>query len=595
MADDTILARLKTQNVGQFVAEVGAASKSVLGFGVANEAAAAKTKLTWLETNALRTAMYSLRRYSFYAITALGATAVAAVKMGISFDEAKQTATGAFTATLGGAAAARREVQLLTADTHLTGIQLGELATQAETMQSFGFSIKEVNTDILALANYAERAHKGVSGFESLVEVFDRIHQKGSLTALDLRTLTAQGIPALEILRKQLNLTPAQVALLQKNKLVIPAQYALPALTRGLQGRATILGTNIGQQLGITHSFLSQIFGTGEQGLFGFVTHGLASLNARLKRGAAGQQTGGLQGLLLGVDPSGRLLRAEQTLASVTRGVGDALGFAWRVALPLRITFGLLASGTGFLAGRTSILTIGLKTLAFWWLLSRTRMLAFVAAEKAVAAATWLVGAAETAYIAGLYGYDLAIAIFTLDTEAATVALVALNLAFLANPITWIVLGVAALGVGMYLLVTRVHAVRNAFVWLGVEIKQAFESAIGWIVKAWNFLSFKVPGFSVFGHHFGGFTLHVTPIGLLPGLVDGGTAIRGGAAIVGERGPELLNLPRGAKVTPLQPGAGFADQLVKRLLVVLEGDVIMDGRKVGEAVFSAKQLREQIA
>jgi hypothetical protein len=42
--------------------------------------------------------------------------------------------------------------------------------------------------------------------------------------------------------------------------------------------------------------------------------------------------------------------------------------------------------------------------------------------------------------------------------------------------------------------------------------------------------------------------------GLIPGLATGGTVNRGGMAMVGERGPELLTLPRAAKVTPLDSG-----------------------------------------
>ena len=38
-------------------------------------------------------------------------------------------------------------------------------------------------------------------------------------------------------------------------------------------------------------------------------------------------------------------------------------------------------------------------------------------------------------------------------------------------------------------------------------------------------------------------------------LAKGGTVINSGGAIVGERGPEMLNLPRGAQVAPLPPGS----------------------------------------
>ena len=42
----------------------------------------------------------------------------------------------------------------------------------------------------------------------------------------------------------------------------------------------------------------------------------------------------------------------------------------------------------------------------------------------------------------------------------------------------------------------------------------------------------------------------------IPGLAGGGTVMRSGAVLVGERGPELLNLPRGAVVSPNQGSGG---------------------------------------
>jgi hypothetical protein len=42
----------------------------------------------------------------------------------------------------------------------------------------------------------------------------------------------------------------------------------------------------------------------------------------------------------------------------------------------------------------------------------------------------------------------------------------------------------------------------------------------------------------------------------LPGFATGGTFYGGGMAVVGERGPELVNLPGGTRITPLAVGAG---------------------------------------
>lgn len=84
-------------------------------------------------------------------------------------------------------------------------------------------------------------------------------------------------------------------------------------------------------------------------------------------------------------------------------------------------------------------------------------------------------------------------------------------------------------------------------------IKEAFRSAINWIIGAWNGLEFRIPGFDPPGPgpKFGGFTLGVPDI---TPLARGGTVLGGGWALVGEKGPEFLNLGRGAQVRPLDNG-----------------------------------------
>ena len=46
-------------------------------------------------------------------------------------------------------------------------------------------------------------------------------------------------------------------------------------------------------------------------------------------------------------------------------------------------------------------------------------------------------------------------------------------------------------------------------------------------------------------------------VSAIPGLQHGGTITRSGAALVGERGPEVVSLPRGAQVAPLGAGGGI--------------------------------------
>jgi hypothetical protein len=109
-------------------------------------------------------------------------------------------------------------------------------------------------------------------------------------------------------------------------------------------------------------------------------------------------------------------------------------------------------------------------------------------------------------------------------------------------------------------------------------IKGAINSIIGMIdsvIDAWNGLSFSVPSVDVGGHTFGGGTIGVPQVGHVPYLAAGGHILGGGLAVVGDRGPELLNLPRGATVAPLGAGMGG-------VTVVIQGNVY------GDAEFETK-------
>jgi hypothetical protein len=66
----------------------------------------------------------------------------------------------------------------------------------------------------------------------------------------------------------------------------------------------------------------------------------------------------------------------------------------------------------------------------------------------------------------------------------------------------------------------------------------------------------------------------------LPGMAQGGTVTAGGSALVGETGPEIVSLPRAAKVTPLPAGVvgGGGGTVVTR--------VYLDKRQIAEAVGS---------
>jgi hypothetical protein len=125
-------------------------------------------------------------------------------------------------------------------------------------------------------------------------------------------------------------------------------------------------------------------------------------------------------------------------------------------------------------------------------------------------------------------------------------------------------------------------SVGQAFVRAFGTVKDAVRGAINTLIRGWNSLQFKVPGFKVGPVHFGGVTLGVPQI---PLLAQGGLVTEAGAAVVGERGPELVALPAGATVSPLEDGH-------RRPLEIVV-PVHIDGREVARSV--ARVASNQLA
>lgn len=69
----------------------------------------------------------------------------------------------------------------------------------------------------------------------------------------------------------------------------------------------------------------------------------------------------------------------------------------------------------------------------------------------------------------------------------------------------------------------------------------------------------------------------------MPALANGGIITSAGSVLVGEAGPEILRLPRGASVNPLPrvaaEGGGGGGGFSERLIVVQ-----LDGKEVGRRV-----------
>jgi len=101
-----------------------------------------------------------------------------------------------------------------------------------------------------------------------------------------------------------------------------------------------------------------------------------------------------------------------------------------------------------------------------------------------------------------------------------------------------------------------------------VEVaKMALKGVFNWFASHWNGIIGHVPGLGSWSQ--------------IPLLAAGGTAVSAGAAVVGDRGPELINMPRGASVVPLPrvpefSGVAGGGQDSRPVYLVADGRVIAE-------------------
>ena len=118
-------------------------------------------------------------------------------------------------------------------------------------------------------------------------------------------------------------------------------------------------------------------------------------------------------------------------------------------------------------------------------------------------------------------------------------------------------------------------------------------SGINSVIKTLNKLKIDVPDWvtEATGITSFGFNLSTVSAPQIPYLAKGGTAIEGGSAIVGEAGAELINLPKGASVTPLTGNndplgynklASKLDVMIELLSAIYEKEGVLN---IGETQF----------
>ena len=243
-------------------------------------------------------------------------------------------------------------------------------------------------------------------------------------------------------------------------------------------------------------------------------------------------------------------------------------------------------------------------------------------AHKAVGGVVWLVqqaaalGVASAAWIhntammvvnkAGMVASAVASGVATGATAALTAAQWALNAAFVATPIGWIVLGLAAVvaaGVALYKNWDTVKAkagevwnsIKTAFGGIRDSIVNAFSAAKEKVAGFFSWLNQKIESVPILGSIYKGGKSAVSWVAdHLDGNAMGTPYWRGGYTRVNERGGEIMNLPSGTQIIPHDVSVKAAGGRSVTVNVNIQGNVIGNreyteqvGEYVGRKVLAA--------
>lgn len=132
-------------------------------------------------------------------------------------------------------------------------------------------------------------------------------------------------------------------------------------------------------------------------------------------------------------------------------------------------------------------------------------------------------------------------------------------------------------------LLGLIPQVRDAAVRLWHSLPDEFKKAMNQVIGWWNHLKFPLPG----GHSIGVPNMSLFHTDDQPGLANGGILTSGGSVKVGERGEEILNLPRGASVVPL-PRVGGLEGATGGAIPPIEVTLMLDGDVLMRRVIRAQ-------
>lgn len=491
--EETVVIRALLTGGAEFQAEAAADAASIDELGAATRRSSAAAEQHTKRSFLMSQAMFTLRRVVYATTLGVAALGAASVYAGLSFDASMQQNIVTMSHFLGSTTAARKELGILFNLAAHGPFTFSGITEAAKQFLAFGFSVSQTNKYLKTIQDTASAFGGSQDVINRIVLALGQMQAKGRVMGQELLQLQEVGIPALQILQKQLNLSDQQVANIGTSG--IKASAAIPALIAGLNQRygglaekqsKTFLGL-----LSIIRDYATQVLGLGLKPVFDYLQRTVLPAAAQITTalaGPGGKFQGGWAGALERLNSSKapfwfkalfgavyQTVRAFQTLWPVIKpfailiggilllallAVSDTLGFLNRHANQTRLVLitllpfiALWAALTLYQAYAVRILIARTVLLRLWALLIAIRA-QYIIATTALELYTGATIIQSIRIVAWAAIQAAAIVIWELLTAAITgaaAAMTAFDIASFANPIGLIVLGVLLL-VGAFVL-----------------------------------------------------------------------------------------------------------------------------------------------
>lgn len=450
----------------------GQASKALQNMGSSGSSAAAdlgeaikkgpKQSLTELDNEAKRVT-WNVRGYlkdtgrvvtgiliaqGFYKVLSAIEGSIAAL---FRFDQSLQQSEIAFTKMLGSAQAAKSFMMDLQDLSATTPFSYEAAQKAAQNLLNVGWAADKVIPTLRTVIDAASLRGASPDVIDGIVLALGQIANKGKVSAEELNQLADRGIPAYQILRKELNLSAKAMQNIGKEG--IPAEQAIGALLRGIDkfagGTSQLVAKTTG---GLVSSIKDNLLIAGNIALapmFKLVHSGLTSIDGAITKLRQAGRKGGTGGIFEAIFPPSIRTEIRAIIASI-QSISQSVAKVAKAIWPILQTIGgLIIKAFSVVLPVLAAVVRAFANLTAWALQSTPAVRAITLAIVGLLISSFAAAAVTKLFLA-LRTFALLTWLPTLITAIGT-AIKFLLLAITRNPLGAVItaLSVALLGLAM--------------------------------------------------------------------------------------------------------------------------------------------------